>query len=263
MFLAAPLAPRARLRIPPIATWLLLSANLAVAAWTATQTRALDVERAHAAARFGTAAADEAPRLHAVRGAALGAELAAITARDPIEALGYRTGGAESNAVSALFLHVSAAHVLLNTVALAAAGACLEQAWGAAAVLALFLGAGAFGIAFDARLAPPALLVGSSAGVAALLGACFVRFRHRRLPFGFVHLEYLRPRFGSFQIAVPVVGCAWLAVQSAGAFADAVCGDSGVAFVSHLAGAGLGIAAALGAEAVQRLRRPIQAAQLP
>lgn len=262
MFLAAPLAPRARLRIPPVATSLLLAANLAVAAWTVTSTRALDGERVRAAARFG-AVAGETSRLHAVRGAALGAELAAITAHDPIEALGYRAGGAESHAVSALFLHVDAGHVLLNVIVLAAAGACLEQVWGAAAVLALFLGGGACGLALDARLAPPALIVGSSAGVAALLGACFVRFRNRRLPFGFVHLEFLRPRFGSFHIAVPVVGCAWLALQSAGACADAVYGNSGVAFVSHLAGAGLGITAALCAATARRLRRRVQASQLP
>ena len=260
MFLAAPLAPHARLRIPPVATSLLLSANLAAVAWTATQTRVLDSARVCAEARFGTVNTDESPRLHAVRGAALGAELAAITARDPLEALGYRSGGEESRAISALFLHVSTGHLLLNAVALAAAGACLEQVWGAAAVLGLFLGAGAFGLALDARIAPPAVLVGSSAGVAALLGACFVRFRHRRLPLGFVYLEFLRPRVGTFQIAVPVVGCAWLMLQSVGAFADAVCGDSGVAFVSHLAGAGLGIAAAIGSAAVQRLLRPVQAA---
>ncbi len=253
MFLATPLAPRARLSVAPLATGLLVSLNLAVAAWTLPQAAQLQDARLHAEAVEALDPAPDMPaRLHAIRRAAVGAELAAVAARDPFEVWGYRRGDSNLRALPALFVHADAGHVLVNVVALALAGACLEQVWGAVATLALFLGAGAMALGVDARLGPPGLLLGASAGAAALLGACFVRFRDRRLPFGYMHLEYLRPRFGVFHVRARVVGVVWVALQALGAAIAAARGDTNVAFVSHLAGAGAGILVAWCAERLPR-----------
>ena len=121
------------------------------------------------------------------------------------------------------------------------------------ATLALFLAAGATGIAFDACFDPSgSLLVGASAGVSALLGACFVRFRHRRLRFAYVYLEYVRPRCGRFQVSCAVVGLLWVTQQAIGAAWNAWSGETQVAFASHLAGTAAGIAVARAAESAGR-----------
>jgi len=260
MFITAPLAPRARLRTVPLATVFLVSANLAAASWTAVERAPLAGERDTARAASVVPEADTS-RLATLRRAALGAELAAIDARDPVHALSYERGSLPARAVSALFVHATAMHVLTNVLVLAVAGACLEQVWGPAIVLALFVGAGTAGLVLDARCGGPGLLVGASSGVAALLGACFVRFRRRSVAFGFVHLEYLRPRWGRFQLPVAVLGLAWLVVQAMGAIADSSGGHSGVAFVAHLAGAGAGIGTAL-LVAPHPRSRPVETTQL-
>jgi membrane associated rhomboid family serine protease len=251
MFIATPLAPRARLSVAPVATGLLVLLNLAVAAWTLPQAADLRGARLHAeAVESPDGTPGVPPRLHAIRRAAVGAELAAVAARDPFEVWGFRRGDSNLRALPALFVHADASHVLVNIVALALAGACLEQVWGAAATLALFLGAGALALDIDAWVGPPGLLLGASAGAAGLLGACFVRFRNRRVPFGYMHLEYLRPRFGVFHVRAHVVGVAWVGLQAIGAALAAWRGETDIAFVSHLVGAGVGILVAWCAEHV-------------
>src|SRR5262245_14044270 len=148
MFITAPLAPRARLRVPPIATAFLVAANLAAAAWTLSQSNAMAHARASAMERLGSPAT-AAGRMPPLRRAALAAELAAIAARDPLAVFGYERGAVAARALSALFVHADAPHVLANMIALGLAGACLEQAWGAVPTLALFLLAGAAGLVID------------------------------------------------------------------------------------------------------------------
>ncbi len=132
MFIATPLAPRARLSIVPVATALLVTLNLAVAAWTLPQAAVLRSARTHAAAVQASDAAPDVPaRLHAIRLAAVGAELAAVVARDPFEVWGYRRGDSKLRAVPALFVHADAGHVLVNVLALALAGPACPKTSGA------------------------------------------------------------------------------------------------------------------------------------
>jgi membrane associated rhomboid family serine protease len=223
MFAVAPLAPRVRLRVAPVATLALVVGIAAAGAWSL------------CTSSTGGAAPSDG---------------------DPLSLWGYRDGAAWVRAVSALFVHADAAHLLVNLVPLALAGACLEQVWGGAPTLVLFLAAGAVSIAFDARFAASgSLVVGASAGVSALLGACFVRFRHRRLRFAYVYLEYVRPRCGRFQLSCAAVGLLWATQQALGAAWSAWSGETQVAFASHLAGTAAGIAAACAAETARRVAR--------
>ena len=225
MFAIAPLAPRVEFRVVPVATLVLVVAIAAASAW---------IQWATATAGAATAA----------------------TMSDVAATWGYRHGAEWPRALSALFVHADALHLFTNLVALALAGACLEQAWGGARTAFLFLIAGATAIAFDARAAGSThTIVGASAGVSALLGACFVRFRHRRVRFVYVYLEYLRPRTGRVRISCAALGVAWAAQQSLGAAWSACSGDDRVAFASHVAGTAAGIAFAMAHEARQRRLR--------
>jgi membrane associated rhomboid family serine protease len=150
--------------------------------------------------------------------------------------------------VSALFVHADALHLATNLVLLALVGAQLEQAWGPAGVLALFLAAGALSLHVDACSVPTGLVVGASGGVAALLGAYCVRFRRAHLRWRWVHLVFLRPRAGTFDVPCLVLGAVWLAQQAGGLWMARRAGDESVAFVSHLAGFALGMVAAVAVE---------------
>jgi len=218
VFAMTPLVPRAALRVPPVATLTLVVAIAAVSAWSV--------------------GLPEPAR-----------QAAGSTA--PLEHWGYRAGAPWVQSLSALLVHADWLHLLANLVPLAIAGACLEQVWGGGRTFLLFFAAGSAAIAFEAVCVPSGgLIVGASAGVSALLGACFVRFRHRRLRFAYVYLEYVRPRSGRFQLSCAAIGVGWALQQAIGVIWSAASGDTSTAFVSHLAGTGVGAAVALALESI-------------
>jgi len=259
MFLAVPTGNGRPLRVAPLATILLVLLNVGAASWILPAAGRVASERRIAERDLVVATADcktstegrpqaaTAARLESARAAARTARRLALDATDPFACWGYRAGAAPWRAVSALFVHTDALHLCGNLLVLALVGALLEQAWGAAGVLLLYLAAGAGSLYVDARFGPPALLLGASGAVAALFGAYCLRFRGSPLLFRYMHLVYLRPHSGSFAVPCLVVAALWLVQQVAASLIEWRSGDGGVAFVSHLVGFGLGLGAALAA----------------
>jgi membrane associated rhomboid family serine protease len=259
MFLAAPTGNGRPLRVAPLATVCLVLLNVAVAAWTLPTSGRLDWERHEARLelagpvrpwgieepRFAAPGGDVARRrVEAARHGALDARLAALDAEDPFQNWCYRAGSAPWRAVSALFLHADVLHLVSNLLVLAFVGAHLEQVWGPAGILLLYLSVGALSLVVDARTGPPTFLLGASGGVAALFGAYTVRLRRHPWRCHYVHLVYLRPHAGVFDVPCFAVAALWLAQQAIGAVWMQESGEGSVAFVSHLAGFALGAAAA-------------------
>jgi membrane associated rhomboid family serine protease len=267
MFVAVPTGHREPLRVAPLASVLLVLLNVAAAGWVLPQSDRLGWERQLVRRELAPprppavdGAAADLGRRDTARRAALTARLAVLEAADPFETWGYRLGAAPWRAVSALFVHADALHLGANILFLALVGAQLEQVWGPAGLLGLFLAAGALALHVDACSAPTALVVGASGGVAALLGAYCVRFRRARLRWVYVHLVYLRPQVGRFEMPCLGLGAVWLAQQTVGLWLARRAGDDSIAFVSHLCGFGLGMLAAVlvetGAGAVRRAAPP-------
>jgi membrane associated rhomboid family serine protease len=99
--------------------------------------------------------------------------------------------------------------------------------------------------------------------VAALLGAYCVLFRHARLRWRWVHLVFLRPHTGTFEVPCPLLGGVWLLQQAVEMGLARRAGDGGVAFVSHLTGFGLGLLVAALAETLAAARRGAPAPSRP
>jgi membrane associated rhomboid family serine protease len=256
MFLIAPTAHGIRLRTLPAATLLLAALNLGVAAWSlpgAAQLRgerdrierALQTDERRAA--FVEVAASQG--VHGLHRAALGANLAALDARDPIRILGYARDGTAWHAVTAIFVHADWLHLAVNWIPLVILGTCLEQVWGSLCVLLLFLVGGTVGMLLDGSWGPPGMLVGSSGAVATLLGACAVRFRTHPVRWGYAYVDSLRLHRGSFEIPGRLLVGLWLLQQLTGLLAHDT--SAGIAFVSHLGGFALGAAFAALAERTQ------------
>ena len=247
MLLIVPTANGLRLGPPPAATLLIAALILMVAAWSLPGVARLRGERAQIEEVLRSSQAGETivagtstQELGALRRAALGADLAALDARDPLRNWGYTRDGTAWRAVTALFVHADWLHLAVNWIPLLVLGACLEQVWGSLCVLGLFLAGGTASMLLDASLGPPGLIVGSSGAVATLLGACAVRFRSRPVRWRYAYFDALRLRRGKFEIPVALLVGLWLLQQVTGLFAPPPA--SGIAFVSHLGGFALGAA---------------------
>jgi len=245
MFLIAPTASGLRLRTLPAATLLLAALMLGVAAWSLPRAAQLRGERARL--EHGMLASEpegailettSTQDLHGLRRAALGADLAALDARDPIQNWGYTRDGTAWHAVTAIFVHADWLHLAVNWIPLLVLGACIEQAWGSLCVLGLFVVGGTIGMLLDGSLGPPGLLVGSSGAVATLLGACAVHFRSRPVRWGYAYVDSLRLHRGNFEVPLTLLVGLWLLQQMTGLLARDPA--SGIAFVSHLGGFALG-----------------------
>jgi len=254
VFLFAPTGNGLRLRTVPVATALLAVLHLVIAAWTLPQSERLreigDVDALpRHVARTGsfatTGARTAAPELQAIRHAADDAHQAALRASDPLENWGYRRDDATWHAVSALFVHANALHLVANLVFLLVAGAFLEQVWSPLRTFTLYVAAGSLALILESFTGPPNVVLGASGAVAALLGACCVLFRDRPVRCVYVYFEYLRPRRGSFQLPCLALAAVWLVQQFAGVIIGQVTGDFSIAYVSHLGGFALGATAAL------------------
>jgi membrane associated rhomboid family serine protease len=176
--------------------------------------------------------------------AAQAAQSDLVAALDPFEHWGFRRGDSPARAVTALFVHADALHLLANIVLLAVLGAYLEQAWGAAGFLLLFLIGGALSLHVDAAAGSPTIVLGASGGVAALLGAYCIVYRRHPIRWGTMYFVFLRPHFGSFRMPCLLLGLGWMALQAVGWLLARRAGDDSIAFVSHLVGFGAGVAVA-------------------
>lgn len=250
MFLAAPTCLGARVRSLPLATTLLATVLLGLAAWTLPARMELRTARAHveqeldASRQLGAhvaAAGDQ--RLQGVRRAALEAELDALQAADPVEGAAYTPGAPVSLAFTALCLHGDIVHLVGNLVGLVFAGLFVEMVIGPVWTLVLAIFGGALALIVDARVGPPGLLVGASSGVAVLLGAYSYLYRNRSIRFSYIYFEALRPVRGSFRIRTPLVAGLWLVQQAVGVALVAHGRVDDIAYVSHLVGFALGLVA--------------------
>jgi membrane associated rhomboid family serine protease len=244
MFFAVPIGNGVPLRSAPLACALLVVAQVAVAAWTMPRAERQRWERACLEREAAVDVATAHPARDAAWRAAHVARGDVLTATDPFEHWGYRDGDSPRQAVTALFLHADALHLLANVVLLAILGAYIEQAWGAAGFLLLFLAGGAVSLHLDAAAGPPTIVLGASGGVAALLGAYCVVYRRHPIRWGTMHLVFLRPHFSSFHMPCIVLGIAWMALQAIGWLLARRAGDDSIAFLSHLVGFGSGAAVA-------------------
>jgi membrane associated rhomboid family serine protease len=273
MFLFAPTGNGLRLRAVPVATAVLAALQLVVAAWTLPQ-----IERArvacdadalpHSVSRTGSVAAvatrtAATSELQALNHAARDAERRAVAATDPTESWGYRRGSVAWRAVSALFVHADALHLVANLIFLLVAGAFLEQVWSPGRVFALYILAGPAALMLESSIGPADVVLGSSGAVAALLGACCVLFQRRPVRCAYVYFEYLRPRRGRFEIPASLLAGAWVVQQLVGAAVSLVTGDYSIAYVSHLGGFALGALAALVAQRLDLRNGEIPAAAGP
>jgi membrane associated rhomboid family serine protease len=138
--------------------------------------------------------------------------------------------------VSAPLLHGSLLHLGLNMLFLWILGGRLERSIGALRLVGLYALGGAVSTATLIALAPdlPIATIGSSGAVAAVVGACLVRFP--------------RESVGWFALPVPVLAGAWAGAEALIAqldLAQPVAGAGGdVAYLAALGGLGAGLLAA-------------------
>lgn len=146
------------------------------------------------------------------------AELHGFRANDPTLA----------TAVSSLFIHVNALHLMGNMVFLAAVGPYVEESVGPARFLVVYLVGGLVGVASHWALLAPlgsrVPLIGASGCIAACVGYASVRFFGRRVP--------LAPGVKSPVWAVALI---WLALQVVAAFVR-LGDDAPVAYWAHVGG---------------------------
>ena len=254
MFFAVPIGNGVPLRSAPLACALLVCTQIAVAAWTMPRADRQRWQRA----RLEREAALDVATAHPARDAAWHAAQAAqrdlVTALDPFEHWGFRRGDSPARAITALFVHADALHLTANILLLAILGAYLEQAWGAAGFLLLFLIGGALSLHADAAAGPPNIVLGASGGVAALLGAYCIVYRRHPIRWGTLHFVFLRPHFGSFRMPCVLLGFGWIGLQALGWMLARREGDDSIAFLSHLVGFGAGAAVAAVVAGITALR---------
>lgn len=140
------------------------------------------------------------------------------------------------HALASLFLHANLVHLLGNLVFLAAVGPAVEFAGSWRRVLALYALGGAAGIAVHwglwAATGPGPVLLGASAGIAALAGYAALRYARVRVP--------LAP---GWAVPASVLAAAWVVLQAAGGLM-AFGRFGGTSYASHLAGFLAGVVAA-------------------
>ncbi len=135
-------------------------------------------------------------------------------------------------AFSASFVHFGAWHLFGNVGFLFAFGDGVEQWIPRPALLALFTLLGAAALGTEAMVSSGhALIAGASGGVAAVMGACLVLQPRARV----LYLLRLFP----LRVPLPLYCALWLLLQAVMAAA----GVPGVAWMAHLTGFALGVAA--------------------
>lgn len=135
---------------------------------------------------------------------------------------------------SAMFLHVSVAHLGGNLLFLWIFGDNVEDRFGHRRFLVFYLAAGAAASLAQVVAAPlsPVPIIGASGAIAAVMGAYFVLFPKSRV----VMLIWLLFYVDFVEIPAVLFLGFWLLFQFAGSLSTTAAGAGGVAFVAHLAG---------------------------
>jgi len=154
-----------------------------------------------------------------------------------------------SGLVGHMFLHGGFLHLLFNMVFLWAVGCVLEDRWGTALFLPLYLGLGIAAAAAHAAWTPDSVepAVGASGAVAGLMGAFAVQQARTRLRIALVYALGLVPRVRLMSVPAAVFLLAWFAEQLFWGLLDPGM-KTGIAFSAHLGGfvAGALVGLALG-----------------
>jgi membrane associated rhomboid family serine protease len=141
--------------------------------------------------------------------------------------------------LTSAFVHAGWLHLIGNMLFLLLAGSPIEDRWGRPAFLGFYLaGAAISALIFDALHAgDPALLMGASGAIAAVMGAfllCFARAK--------IRLWYWMVRSsGTFELAAYYALPLWLLDQ---VLMGQVGAGGGVAYNAHIGGFGFGVATA-------------------
>lgn len=143
---------------------------------------------------------------------------------------------------SANFSHANYSHLLGNIFFLLCFGLHLEMAFGVFMTGLTFLLGGLFGLFVESMfLAPGMVLLGSSAGVSAILGGYVVMFWKARMKFLFSLTGlYYKPYYLSVAWTVPI----FYILNDIIGMVTRASGGGGVAHLSHLGGMAIGMAAA-------------------
>jgi membrane associated rhomboid family serine protease len=174
---------------------------------------------------------------------------------------GYERGAAAWRAVSALFVHADALHLVGNLVFLLVAGAFLEQVWSPGRTFALYVIAGPVALLLESWIGPADVRCSELRAPWRRCSALAAfSSRDARCAAPYVYLEYLRPRRGTFEIPSWVLAAAWIVQQLVGIAVSLVTADYSIAYVSHLGGFALGALAAL---ATRRLDRGLPLSSSP
>jgi membrane associated rhomboid family serine protease len=141
---------------------------------------------------------------------------------------------------TSMFLQAGLLHLLGNMFFLFATAPFIEEAYGRAVFLVLYLTGGVIATLTFGSLHPNSLvpLIGASGAIAAVMGAYLVRFTLSRLRFLFVPVIFVP--FWNFRFSAPalVVLPLWLLEQIVSIPAE---DDSGVAITAHIGGFAYGL----------------------
>jgi membrane associated rhomboid family serine protease len=152
--------------------------------------------------------------------------------------------------ITAMFMHASLGHLLMNMLFLYLVAFALEDVWGKVAFVAVYLASGIAAslahIAFNPGSEVAA--IGASGAIAGLMGAFLVRFFRAKIDFAYYYF-LMKLHYGRFSVPAFVALPIWLAGQLL--YASLSAGDvAGVAFWAHIGGFGFGAVVAFGLSAV-------------
>lgn len=233
------------------ATYLLIAANLAAFAATATRPESTLIAAAATPYEITHGVDIVGPFRYQPEPTAAGGEPTADAAPIVIDqAPGPRPIGL--TVVSAMFLHANLVHLLGNMLFLFIFGRRIEEAFGRPTFLGFYLACGVVGTLAQVAAVPDSLtpILGASGAIAGVMGAYLVWFPRDRVRVLFLNVVALVPASG-------VIGC-WIAVQLVrGRFlTGAVAQEGHVAYLSHLGGAAAGALGGLWIRVARRDPRP-------
>ncbi|MFO8072258.1 MAG: rhomboid family intramembrane serine protease [Polyangia bacterium] len=148
--------------------------------------------------------------------------------------------------VTGTFLHAGVFHLVFNMLFLWFAAVKLEDIWGKATFLVLYLAFGALATlahhAADPESTTP--VIGASGAVAGMMGAFLVRLTTTRIHFAYLFFIFLRPRYGTFEAPAWMMLPLWFAGEL---FSSFFFETGSVAYWAHVGGFAAGVLAAVAA----------------
>lgn len=164
--------------------------------------------------------------------------------KSPFLSLGFIPGRFNPlKILTAMFVHGSVWHLLVNLAFLWLVGCNIEDSWGWKVFGGVYLLSGIIAAichlaAFGGSMAP---MIGASGAIAGVMGAFMVRHFMTKIRFFYLVLIIIRPFLGTFSLYAGVVLPIWLVMQLLGAR----WGGENVAYWAHIGGFTFGAAAGL------------------